>query len=152
TLSVTVLSGQGQDAWRLTTLRREVLMVKQFMVIAGPDEGRYFPLPESGSCTIGSNRLHSEIYLHHRDAARAHCELFVDGDQVEVTDLDSPAGTFVNGERIKQHELHLGDVVRIGTTEMRLEEEEEAGGFEVVEDDSAERFAELSGQTLGHFE
>ena len=35
-------------------------MVKQFRVLAGPDKGRFFLLPEQGSCTVGTSHLRSE--------------------------------------------------------------------------------------------
>jgi hypothetical protein len=36
-----------------------------------------------------------------------------------VRDLGSRTGTFVNGHRVKQEELHLGDVILVGETELR---------------------------------
>ena len=50
--------------------------------------------------------------------SRVHCRLTVlpDGD-LEVRDLDSTNGTFVNGERINQHTLTDGDRVSFGSSE-----------------------------------
>ena len=41
--------------------------------------------------------------------------------QVTVTDLNSTNGTYINGQRVTSSPLRPGDVLRIGGTEMRLE-------------------------------
>lgn len=50
-----------------------------------------------------------------------HARVEIDGDAARVVDLDSRNGTFVNGERIvKSRPVQLGDVVRVGATELKL--------------------------------
>jgi pSer/pThr/pTyr-binding forkhead associated (FHA) protein len=51
--------------------------------------------------------------------SRVHCRLTVlpDGD-LEVRDLDSTNGTFVNGERVERARLTSGDRLRVGRVEM----------------------------------
>jgi pSer/pThr/pTyr-binding forkhead associated (FHA) protein len=44
-----------------------------------------------------------------------HAELYVDGDNVRLQDLDSTNGTFVNGERVGEAILRHGDEVRFGS-------------------------------------
>jgi pSer/pThr/pTyr-binding forkhead associated (FHA) protein len=56
-----------------------------------------------------------------------HCEVFLRGEQVVVNDLNSTNGTFINGERLTgEAPLKPGQILRLGTIEMRLESGETA--------------------------
>lgn len=50
-----------------------------------------------------------------------HCLLVRIGDSVELRDLDSTQGTFVNGTRLEQAILRTGDVIKVGPFQFRLE-------------------------------
>jgi pSer/pThr/pTyr-binding forkhead associated (FHA) protein len=51
--------------------------------------------------------------------SRVHCRLTVLPDgELEVRDLDSTNGTFVNGERVERAHLTSGDRLRVGRVEM----------------------------------
>ncbi|MFN3962939.1 MAG: FHA domain-containing protein, partial [Fimbriimonadaceae bacterium] len=54
-------------------------------------------------------------------ASRRHCLVSMAAGQVTVTDLNSTNGTYINGQRVTSSPLRPGDVLRIGGTEMRLE-------------------------------
>lgn len=46
-----------------------------------------------------------------------HAELIYHNGILKVFDLESTNGTFVNGKRVKESELHVGDMLEIsGTT------------------------------------
>jgi serine/threonine-protein kinase len=95
-------------------------MSKQFVVIRGCDRGRVFPLPDADILEFGcSQTIEIETRLRDPEVARVHCEVQIDGNRVIVTDVSTPTGTFVNGKRITRELLQPGDVIRIGTTEMR---------------------------------
>jgi protein kinase-like protein/type III secretion system (T3SS) inner membrane Yop/YscD-like protein len=94
----------------------------QFRVVDGADQGRVFPLPGAGIFPIGSSRKHAEICLNDLYVVRVHAEVEIDGARVVVTALDSPGGTLVNGQKIRQQELHHGDVVRMGNSHLLLED------------------------------
>ena len=50
-----------------------------------------------------------------------HADLRVDGDTVTITDVKTPSGTLVNGERISTPTaLRLGDVVSVGGVELDI--------------------------------
>lgn len=51
-----------------------------------------------------------------------HCRLFFNKDRLELTDFDSKNGTYLNGIRIEQSEIFMGDQIRIGDTIISLEE------------------------------
>ena len=57
--------------------------------------------------------------------SRVHCRLTVlpDGD-LEVTDLQSTNGTFVNGARIETARLAPGDTLQVGRVEIIVMKEE----------------------------
>jgi serine/threonine protein kinase len=96
-------------------------MDKRLRVKAGPDKGLAFELPPAGIHNIGKTRQHNEICLHDMKLSRVHCQVEVDEDRTVITDLDSESGTYVNGERVTQHQLHHGDVVKVGDTELTFE-------------------------------
>jgi len=48
--------------------------------------------------------------------SRRHCQISLDDDQVEVMDLASSNGTYVNGGRVEKWNLAIGDKLRVGTT------------------------------------
>lgn len=56
-----------------------------------------------------------------------HAEILLRGSEVVVRDLNSTNGTFINGERLTgEAPLKPGQILRLGTIEMRLESGEPA--------------------------
>jgi pSer/pThr/pTyr-binding forkhead associated (FHA) protein len=54
--------------------------------------------------------------------SRVHCRLTVEGDDhLDVVDLDSTNGTWINGKRIQAAPLYEGNVLRVGRIEFVLE-------------------------------
>ncbi len=52
--------------------------------------------------------------------SRLHCRLTATDDRLEVEDLKSTNGTFVNGKRIERAMLASGDRLRVGRFELRV--------------------------------
>ena len=50
-----------------------------------------------------------------------HCEVSLQGTDLQIVDLDSTNGTFINGEQIKQGVLKPGQILRLGQVELRLD-------------------------------
>ena len=50
-----------------------------------------------------------------------HCEVLMRGSEVVVHDLESTNGTFINGEKINEKVLKIGEILRLGQIEIRLE-------------------------------
>jgi len=50
-----------------------------------------------------------------------HCEVVVRGNDVLIKDLSSTNGTFINGEKVSEATLKVGQILRLGQIEMRLE-------------------------------
>jgi serine/threonine protein kinase len=125
-------------------------------VFAGPDKGLSYRPDEAFTLLFGRSR-HADCQLKDLSVSRVHCEVELKGERVTITDLDSNSGTFVNGQRIAEAVLKVGDVVRIGDTQMILE------GTEVSEPTTlpppeksinlpASRMEELTGKRLSHFQ
>ena len=52
--------------------------------------------------------------------SRIHCRLTAGADAIEVVDLSSTNGTFVNGKRVKRAEIKAGDSLRVGRVELQI--------------------------------
>ena len=52
--------------------------------------------------------------------SRLHCRLTATGDGLEVVDLDSTNGTFVNDQRVSKAVLADGDRLRVGSVELTI--------------------------------
>jgi serine/threonine protein kinase len=129
----------------------------RLFVIDGADEGRFFPLAEARTLTIGNSHKHADICLHDLYVARVHCQVAVADNAVVVADIDRARGTFVNGQKVARYELHSGDVLRVGNSHLRLEPYDgvvpEASTEEhKLPDLASGRLGELSGYTLDHFD
>lgn len=132
-------------------------MAKQLLVIAGPDKGRAFPLSPGDTLLVGRSQA-TQTRLTDGHVSRIHCEVQVEGDHVLLLDSNSTGGTFVNGKRATQQQLHHGDVIQVGDTQLRFQDADVAGETTVapVEEAAARRgqappLAELTGQTLAHY-
>src|SRR5712691_486311 len=52
--------------------------------------------------------------------SRLHCRLTAGADTLEVVDLKSTNGTYVNGKRIDKARLDVGDRLRLGRVELTI--------------------------------
>ena len=53
--------------------------------------------------------------------SRLHCRLEAGDKSLEVIDLDSTNGTYVNGKRVERARLTAGDRLRVGRVELTVE-------------------------------
>lgn len=58
--------------------------------------------------------------------SRLHCRLTAGDDQLEVVDLESTNGTFVNDKRVARAKLATGDRLRIGRVELTVDRQTRA--------------------------
>lgn len=59
----------------------------------------------------------NNIVLNDKMVSRKHAQLFIGADgRVQIKDLGSSNGTFVNGNKISEQVLSAGDIVKCGTT------------------------------------
>ena len=85
-------------------------------VISGPLLGRNIPLA-SEVTTIGS-APGSTVQLSDAGVSRKHAGIRKAEGGFELADLGSTNGIYVNGERVARRKLVVGDVIRVGATEM----------------------------------
>jgi pSer/pThr/pTyr-binding forkhead associated (FHA) protein len=55
--------------------------------------------------------------------SRLHCRLSAGATELQVDDLDSTNGTFVNGQRVKRSSLKEGDRLGVGRVELLISRE-----------------------------
>ncbi len=91
---------------------KELKKLASLLVVRGANIGTHFLIREAKQ-RLGRDS-HCEIHLEDSEASRTHAEIdFVSG-QYLLKDLGSSNGTFVNGKRITDHTLCVGDRVQIG--------------------------------------
>ena len=66
---------------------------------------------QPGLNRIGRQRNDNHIVLVSPDISRFHAQIVVSSDAIEITDLESSNGTFVNGQRVQERSLEAGDMV-----------------------------------------
>jgi pSer/pThr/pTyr-binding forkhead associated (FHA) protein len=77
--------------------------------VSGPYFGKTYPL--RGTTVLGRH-ADCDIRLNNEGISRRHAEIVVTGDGLLVRDIGSSNGTFVNGEKIEEKTLKVGDEVR----------------------------------------
>jgi Inner membrane component of T3SS, cytoplasmic domain len=86
------------------------------------EEGGAFPL-NSAPVTVGRGGQNDLVLDGDEFASSRHARIEVRGDGIWVQDLESTNGTFVNGTRVAgAQRLDAGDVLRVGETDLRVEE------------------------------
>lgn len=84
------------------------------VVVNGAEKGAVFAL-QGGAFILGRSAQHSDFVLNGRGLSRAHARLTVDeGGRVEVSDLGSTNGVFVNGQKVEQSSMQPGDTLTLG--------------------------------------
>jgi len=90
----------------------------------GEDQEQVFRITPGGVRTLG-RAADADFSLDAALVSRVHCRLVsLPGDELEVRDLDSTNGTFVNGTRVQKARLAPGDRIRIGRVELVALKEE----------------------------
>ena len=92
----------------------------ELVIRTGADAGHRLEL-KPGKYRLG--RSHQcEFPIDDSTVSGVHCEIVVAAEQVLVRDLGSTNGTFVEGKRIMESVIGLGQMLKIGDVEAMLEE------------------------------
>jgi pSer/pThr/pTyr-binding forkhead associated (FHA) protein len=86
----------------------------------GEGEPLTFRVPRGAIKTIG-RATRADFIVDRPLVSRVHCRIEAGNDELEVIDLSSTNGTFVNGKRIKRAALAVGDRLRVGRVELRVD-------------------------------
>ena len=81
-----------------------------------------FRLPAGAIKTVG-RASRADFILDVALVSRLHCRLTAGDDNLEVLDLESTNGTFVNDKRIEKASLSNGDRLRVGRVELTVEKQ-----------------------------
>lgn len=66
----------------------------------------------------------SDVQVNDEKISSRHCRLFLREDGLELTDLDSKNGTYLNGILVEQSEVFIGDEIELGDTVISLLDQE----------------------------
>ena len=102
----------GGDAAKMGLLQLPADKRFSLAVIQGSATGQIFQISKTRT-VIG--RSGSDINLEDPEASRQHAALEIVGDVALLRDLDSTNGTWIDLERIEQHQLSNQQEFRIGT-------------------------------------
>ena len=85
------------------------------------DDAFAFRLPNGASKTVG-RAPRADFILDAPLVSRIHCRVVGRDTTLEVEDLSSTNGTFVNDKRVEKGQLESGDRLRIGRVELTVEQ------------------------------
>jgi Nif-specific regulatory protein len=100
-------------------------MEPKLVAIAGPLKGTTIPLLEPE--TVIGRDLTNHVTINDPLVSRRHCSIRNQGDEVQLADLQSLNGTFVNDENAGERLLQHGDRIKVGASHFifLLHDEEE---------------------------
>jgi pSer/pThr/pTyr-binding forkhead associated (FHA) protein len=88
-------------------------------ILHSPDADAHswtFRVRPGGVKTVGRARR-ADFIVDAALVSRLHCRLEATDDSLEVIDLSSTNGTYVNGKRVDRAQLATGDRLRVGRVE-----------------------------------
>ena len=94
--------------------------MRRFTILNGPEAGQTFDV-EKDRFVIG-REAGRDLVLEDDRVSRSHVALEVRGGALFVVDMGSSNGAFVNDQMVFEQELHEGDVLTVGHTQMRYGE------------------------------
>jgi len=92
-------------------------------LVVNPDTTQAWEIPlNPGATTLGRGG-DSAVLIDHPSVSSEHCQIVVTPAGVELRDLNSSNGTFVDGTRVASTRLNHGQAIRLGEVALRFEEE-----------------------------
>ena len=80
--------------------------------------------------TMLGRRPYNDIVIDNLAVSGEHAVMHMTEHEVEVEDLGSTNGTYVNGKAVKRQVLRNGDTIEVGKYKIRFLHDEEDGGYE----------------------
>jgi pSer/pThr/pTyr-binding forkhead associated (FHA) protein len=85
-----------------------------------PDDGSLIFRLRTGAIKTIGRAPRADFIVDAALVSRLHCQLTATTDHLDVVDLSSTNGTFVNGKRVKKASMVAGDRLRVGRVEMKV--------------------------------
>lgn len=130
-----------------TAVHQDALSLHQvgyrLVVLTGEFRGREFEVLRDNA-KIGKSRQ-CEVTLPDDSVSRQHAEIEGERGLYKIRDQDSTNGTFVQGARVTEAYLKPGDVITLGTVQVRFTPRD--GKAELLPSEN-DRFGELLGHSL----
>lgn len=96
--------------------------VKLTLVLSGRTLSRHEFGDDFKRLRIGRNE-DCDVQIDNLGVSRVHCEILRKPGFVQLRDLQSGNGTFVNGKKVQAHNLNSGDVISLGKYTLHYEAE-----------------------------
>jgi len=87
--------------------------------VDGDGDSWTFRISPGATKTIG-RAARADFVVESALVSRLHCRLTASDSVIDVVDLDSTNGTYINDERVRNGTLANGDRLKIGRVEMTL--------------------------------
>ncbi|HSE42918.1 MAG TPA: sigma-54-dependent Fis family transcriptional regulator, partial [Acidobacteriota bacterium] len=84
-----------------------------------------FPLPKDASEIFAGSQRDNTIYLPYRGVSRRHFSLTFDDPQWLIRDEGSTNGIRINGKKLKESAIQIGDTIQAGTVRLHVETQTE---------------------------
>ena len=88
---------------------------------AGEEGGRLTFRVSPGSIKTVGRARRADFVVDAALVSRLHCRLEAGDEALEVVDLESTNGTFVNDKRIRKATVAVGDRLRVGRVELQIQ-------------------------------
>ncbi len=88
--------------------------------LVSESSGQVYSLPDGATLVVGRG-AGCDLMVLNPNISRRHAQVRVAGNSIELRDLGSSNGTFVNGDRAPEGTAKAGDVITFGTAAFRVE-------------------------------
>lgn len=88
-----------------------------------PDDSPLTFRLRSGAIKTIGRAARADFIVDRALVSRLHCRLTAGDEKLEVQDLASTNGTFVNGKRVERAQVASGDRLRLGRIELTVEQQ-----------------------------
>ncbi len=86
----------------------------EVLLVMFRDGGDNRPFTVRKDVTVIGRREDCDLRIAVGDVSRKHCRVILADDTLEIEDLGSSNGTFVNGNKVQRSALAAGDTIQIG--------------------------------------
>ena len=106
------MSGSKRIVTVISRISDAQVFAPTLVVMYGPNLGEIYAI-EGPSIVIGRSSK-ADIQVDQESVSRNHVKLARSGDNVELRDLGSTNGTYVNDELVDEYTLRDGDLIKVG--------------------------------------